>query len=221
MPLVMVFFLGDNMANGGLTWAYTKLVNTPSDFLYHLKHNSTFRESSNPILETTRYTFNALHFFMPFDRLLWPGQPADQLGLFRPTKPALGRTGLNKAGNGRSKWWNVHPIESFIDDTNDTTDVKPVTFCALARTIYDKSSDLPPDAPALKHTLIYSFDASTVFDGGQFSPSGSHGDVGSHDVVNCDPQSREPGIQKREHSANFIFNFTKVLPLSNDTALKP
>ncbi len=218
MPPAAAYQLGLNVVSGTVSWSMTKLINTPSDFLYHVQHNRTFPESDSRIIEGIRYTFNSLHFLLPLDRLLWPGQPADQLGLFRPTKPGIGKGGLNKTGNGRNSWLDVGPLEDFVDDT---TDIAPRTFCALAGTVYKQDAVLPDTAPVLRPTRIYSFDASTVFNGGQFLPGGSHGDVGSHDLVNCDPQSTTPGIQKREYSANFIFNFTKILPLSNETAFQP
>ena len=217
-PIALVGGLGTSVGYSSLSWIIAKLINVPSDFVYHVRHNQTFPQTTTGTLKAAGYVFNALHFFMPLDRLLWPGQPADQLGLFRLTRPALGRGGLIKASNGRWLLLNAFPLQNFIENHSD---IPSETFCKLATKVYGGSADLPDNAPAISQTQIYSFDASTVFSGGQFSPSGSHGDVGSRDLVNCDPLSTAPGIQKREYSANFIFNFTKVLPISNETAFQP
>ncbi len=78
-PFYAMLYSGGNVLSGIMTWACTRVINIPFDFSYHLKHNNTFPENSTPHLMALRYTFNAIHFFVPLDRLLIPGQPADQL----------------------------------------------------------------------------------------------------------------------------------------------
>lgn len=112
-PIALVGGLGTSVGYSSLSWIIAKLINVPSDFVYHVRHNQTFPQTTTGTLKAAGYVFNALHFFMPLDRLLWPGQPADQLGLFRLTRPALGRGGLIKASNGRWLLLNAFPLQNF------------------------------------------------------------------------------------------------------------
>lgn len=208
LPVNGVIQLGTNVATGIVSWAVTKIVNLPYDLAYHCMHNNTFPASDNAILEGFRYGFNGLNFFLPIDHLI-PGESIDQLGIFRPTKPALGKGGLYRTGAGRPDYFNNSPLENFI---SESTDIDPVKFCNLSQELFINQENLPTGTPKLSTSLIYSFDGSSVFEGGLFkyvNPTGSHSDVGTNDKMVCTAGRKV--IQKREFASNFLYNFTKTM----------
>lgn len=186
-PTYGAYMLGWGVIGGSLTWGFSKVLNFPHDWIYHIKNNNTFDKNDSPLVEFFRQGFNGAHFFSP-TTLLRRGVPTDQLGFWRHTMPAIGRTGLNRlaAGRGISE---IRPLAEFIELDNNSTEIDSMTFCRLGAQLLDGHHPLPDNlrkVAALRADKIYSFDGSLVFDGGSWfaktvDPRGAHGDLASSD----------------------------------------
>jgi len=182
-----------------LEWVFRSLWNIPQDFVHHVKENDTFGETSE-----TGYLANALnipHFFLPVDKFL--GGNLDEWGLFRPMIPAIGRGGLHHIGNGRkhydsSLFTNLWVFNDFIGKESQRIAAK---FTQLACMF-----GVSPDAESFpERNIIYTFDASEIYDSWKNPFVGSHGDIGGLDK----PKQYCYGFEKREATFNFLYNFTK------------
>ena len=177
-----------------IDWTFSTLMDLPYDFVYHLKANDTF-DVMNNYVPGIKFPLNALHFFLPVDQLYpWNGH-SDKQGLFRPTKSALGRTGLNRWFYGREFFDDR--LEGFIDSH---TDINAEKFCQLAIELGTSS-----EPTEISNERIYSFDASDVYNSWGDPLVGAHGDLNSQDPVKCAGKE----LEKREFTFNFLFNFTK------------
>lgn len=198
-----------------IDWTFSTLIDLPYDFIYHIKSNDTFNAMNNYV-PGIKYPLNALHFFLPVDHLFpWSGH-SDKQGLFRPTKSALGRTGLNRWFNGRKFFGGgYHQLERFTDDT---TDINGNRFCQLAKEISVSSGQFD-----ISSDRIYSFDASDVYSSwgnpifGQNPLVGAHGDLNSPEIVECANKQ----LSKREFTFNFLYNFTKKFDMMQSPISAP
>jgi hypothetical protein len=223
-PVYGTYMLGWGVVTGSLTWSLSKIGDLPSDLIYHIKNHDTFDRNGSSFVEFFRQSFNAVHFFTPIP-LLRRGVPTDQLGIWRHTIPAIGRTGLNRLAAGRGIK-EIRPLDEFVDLDDNTTEIDSMTFCRLSAKLLDGHYPLPEHLrtiPALRADRIYSFDGSLIFDGGGWfaqviDPRGAHGDLASSDLPSnsCSPRAdsllgHDHVPQKRNYAFNFVFNFTQIL----------
>lgn len=207
IPLAAPVYLAVTIAISPVNWVFKKLIDLPYDFVYHLENDKVFQELRDdmPWLYSILAT---VHFFLPLEALI-PGrhQEADQLGILSFTQPALGRTGLNKYLRNRFWWFpDVKELKNFVDPT---TDQGPTVFCNLAETIY-RSSNIRKDI-TLMQNRVYSFDASMVYNSWWPPLVGAHSDLSSLEKTTCGDYE----LRKAQFSFNFLYNFTKVLPISS------
>jgi hypothetical protein len=149
--------------------------------------------------------------------VIWPPAPfrdEDRQGLFRLSRPALGKTGVNRLAAGRDPEINLWGLASFYSDTanNPARDYSPIQFCLFAHVL---NEDMRPDAAKplpyeQSRHQIYSFNTSMVFD----TWSNSHSDFSQHDKVTCDrEQTRGYELEeqeKRRFTSTFVYRFAKT-----------
>lgn len=199
-PPVALLKLAYDLVSGPVIWLGMKGYNLPSDFMYHVHHGETLRSPDrNPeFVRWPQYVFNGIHFFCPVDQLLLPGRKADQKGLFRFAKPALGRTGLYRAGAGRKPGPNLGFIGSgnlqeFVDPDSE---IDAATFYSFSRQLGCAGL-----TKSLSRDRFYSFDGSKVYRR-LWPPDGAH-----NCLINTPKQWN--------HTFNFVMNLTneRLLPV--------
>jgi len=118
-----------------------------------------------------------------------PSRPEDEQGIFRLSRPSLGKTGLVKIAQGRHPTWerynfnvNLWGLTDFYE-RNKYLDYDQEAFCFLA--LPQTLSPVKPVNGETERQKFYSFNGSAVFNN-RMPPLGSHADVGSYDEVVCD-----------------------------------
>lgn len=192
--------LGVGAAYGFIYYAVNAAINLPLDFYHHVTTHK-FADIQSPekadgLFAAPLALGNAVDFFLP----VYPNplnRQEDELGLFRSSKPGLGKTGLVRLAKGRSKKQNLHHLSSFYDESSD---IPETVFNKLT-----KQQDFPccdsTDTDFWGSDKFYSFNASDVFDS-HMPIVGSHGDL--RDGKTDDENSN---IRK---TVRFIFNYTKM-----------
>ena len=191
--------LAYSIIHGSLLYVSTTIINLPFDFWHHIQHNHADsawipewikwdppgnRHSAGSIAGRAA---NFLDFFVP----LLPFGPSrdEQLqGIFRLSRPALGKTGIAKLADGRAELPNLYGLKSFYS-SHYAPDVKSDDFCRyLKREIV--STSLPDHHVNLNRMrdAIFSFDASNVYDDWGL-PVGAHDDVRDRDDSTSCPSS--------------------------------
>ena len=158
--------------------------------------------------------FNAVHFFLPIDKLVSPticcstirheggdalfifGGDVSEMGLFRPNRPAIGRAGFHSLSAGRRPLFNLCWLSTFKQDDliNDLIrpdgDIQEDQFLSLCYPLAQE------DLLNVRQDLIYSMDASRVL-------IGVRPGVGAHREIQ--------EWRNFEETFTFILNFTRVL----------
>lgn len=197
-----------------------------NDLSYHVMHNDSLvdpceqRNEFQKCLQAKewyiRWPLRAFNFVDYFAPVIWPPAPfreEDKQGLFRLSRPALGKTGVNRLAAGRDPSINLWGLATFYSDTsnNPSLDYSPIQFCLFSHV--SNGDERPDDQPLpyeqTRHQ-IYSFNTSMVFD----TWANSHSDFSKHDEVTCDreqAQGREFGeLEKRRFTATFVYRFAKT-----------
>lgn len=214
---------------GSLLYVGTTIYNLPLDFWYHVKKNEAcgLSEDTHPLGRPFYWLANTVDFFVPFlcglHKLnIGPLRDEDKQGLFRLSRPALGKTGINKLAVGRKTNVNLWGLNTFYDEkeikNNRAENYSVEQFCEFS---YPMSPiKIPPfllisNPPPRIRNSIYSFDASKVYN----TFISSHSDLGKTEKVACDKNDMEPQ-EKRKYSFTFTYKFTKT-DFWNDPALEP
>ena len=225
------FSLAYSIAYGVMLYTGTTVVNLldirqPGDPIHHVLHNDSFgdpkwldpkhTQERDLFGKGLRYVYNSLDYFAPLYPL-GPGRQEDKQGLFRLSRPALGKTGLMRIADGRDPKMNLMGLNSFYAG-GTTADYTADVFCRSS--YWDKKPSQQLDQIGnvdsdSSRKLIYSFDASTVYDTWNPLIGGSHSDVRDfHENAEKDEGiACEPGQQKlakRKFSFKFVYRFTKT-----------
>jgi hypothetical protein len=157
---VTAFQLGANTVGSGSSWATGMVMNTGADWVYHIRNNPVFgREPSKRnrfVGRPLQYAYNTAHFFVPLPSLFLPGANQTKKGIFRLSKPAIGKTGLNGLTAGRSTRKNLAPIPAeFIGPGSS---IGRDEFEAMAEPEMGSHEDFQIDPD-----LIYSMDAGNIY----------------------------------------------------------
>jgi hypothetical protein len=213
--------LGYSVLHGSLLYIGTTAINIPLDLWYHIQNNSPQSEwmpewlkwdAPNDRLSVGSLAgrvANLIDFFIPLIPF-GPSRDEDRQGIFRLSRPALGKTGVAKLAAGRLERPNLYGLQNFYS-SGHPTDIAANTVCSyLARsydeTLYNSKSEL--DLSKLR-TAIFSFDTSKIYNGPWYDlPVGAHDDVRSRDNETSCP-SGTLKKEKREHSFDFVYFFTK------------
>ncbi len=180
-------YLAYSVVNGTLLYVGTTILNLPLDLWHHIKTNEFWgvlpmpSESGWPEKIATG-SLNALDFFAP---IIPPGyaRNEDQQGLFRLSRPALGKSGLKRVADGRWVGLNLWGLEGFYEKSPD---IDGHLFCRLGEQVQRETQAVETFSPEddARRQKIYSFDASQVYNE-KWSLLGAHGDVRSRDKVLC------------------------------------
>lgn len=197
------------------------------DLAYHVMHNDSLAdpqcerdEFNNCLVEREWYirwplrAFNFVDYFAPVIWRLAPFREEDKQGLLRLSRPALGKTGVNRLAAGRDPEINLWGLSSFYSDTsnNPARDYTPIQFCLFAHPLNEDRASSAAAAFPYKQTRhqIYSFNASMVYD----SWLNSHSDFSEHAEVTCDrEQTRGYEMkeqEKRRFTSTFVYRFAKT-----------
>jgi hypothetical protein len=205
--------LGWSIALGFMNFGLNTITDLPADFWHHI-HNYG----------------NLLDFFIPSFK------EEKMQGLYRLSRPGLGKTGLNNLAEGRwaeKKLARLAPYytesqafaeDELADDSSDKSardnnkhpfapNVDAMQFCNFAgkNSFFDT-----PDYDSAKLDIklselrekFFSFDASRVYDSKKWDPIvGAHSDLRKTESPSKDSCVQ---IQKREYTFNFLLNFTKT-----------
>jgi hypothetical protein len=179
--------LAYSVINGTLLYVSTTALNLLPDLWHHIKTNEFWggfpkpNESDWPAKIATG-SLNALDYFAP---IIPPGyaRNEDQQGLFRLSRPALGKSGLKRVADGRWVGLNLWGLEGFYEKSPDVDDH---LFCRLGEQVQRETQAVETFTPEddARRQQIYSYDASQVYNE-KWSPLGAHGDVRSRDKVLC------------------------------------
>ncbi|MDO8997275.1 MAG: hypothetical protein Q7U77_11670, partial [Sediminibacterium sp.] len=188
-------------------WSLRSVIQLPTEWLHHVENNDTFYGAfGNNLLSKI---LNSVHYFIPLDKF---NEDVDQQGIFRTTLPALGRSGLHNNAKGHIlNFLNLGGMKGFVLDENENpraeTLIDASTFAKMAC-----STDWQEGSEFQNPNLMYSFDASKVFDT-WLSPAGSHGDIRSSDeIVYCvENRLSTTAPQKIEGTFNFVLKFINGL----------
>ena len=108
---------------GSLLYVGTTIYNLPLDFLYHVEKNDAcgLSEDTPPLGRPFFWLANTVDFFVPFlcglpTGNIGPFRDEDKQGLFRLSRPALGKTGINKLAVGRKSSVNLWGLDTFYSD---------------------------------------------------------------------------------------------------------
>lgn len=207
LPLLMakdalggVLTLGSAALYSFTDYAAGVAINFPMDFYHHVtSHKFADMESPENTDAASAIPLalgNTVDFFVP----IYPcpfNRQEDDLGLFRSSKPGLGKTGLVKLAKGRSKTLNLHQMSSFYDTSSDIS--QPVFKKLLDKQDCSLGDNTGNDFQG--GDKFYSFDASDVFK--NYTPIvGSHGELREGKTYDEDSNIRK--------TVRFIFNYTKM-----------
>jgi hypothetical protein len=200
-----VIGLASSLAYGAVYYAYSLIWNTPADFFHHI-NNNTFKgimqspnQESSGLLAAFKRGINSLDYFLPLVPP-FPLRQEDEQGIARLNRPGLGKTGLIRAGNGRSKLLSLGSLAQFFDASRD---ISPELVCQFSS---QKLTDYTLISPNDSRDEIISFDGSKIYDT-VLAVGGSHGDLREYEDAECKPSGN---IQKRRHTLHLVINFTKT-----------
>lgn len=208
--------LANAVSYGAMGYGLNTLWNLPQDLVYHVKSstlNGLFdkppKDTGNPALALWRGAINFIDFFLPVGLLT--ARDEREQGLYRLSRPALGKTGLNGLTAGRDPSFNLWGIEDFYKKDVNVPDYKPEAYCEFSSNANITAKDYKPEELAPLREKIYSFDASHVYDT-KLPPVGAHSDLRSGDQPGgCHASAQDKGpLAKRDYTLNFVFNFTKT-----------
>jgi len=223
--------LGYSVLYGTGLYAVTTVSNLldirqPGDLFHHVLHNNSFDDpkwldpkhtQERDILgRGWRYVYNSIDYFVPLYPL-GPWRQEDMQGLFRMSRPALGKTGLARIADGRLPGINLMGLASFYSGEK-TPDYNSDTFCQFSYWHEQPSQELDSIGEVdgnLTRKLLYSFDASKVYDSSNPLTGGSHSDVRDFkedpkkdEGIACKPDQQK--LAKRKFSFMFVYRFTKT-----------
>lgn len=220
--------LGYAVSYGAIGYGLNTLWNLPQDLVYHVKASTLDglfdeapKDTKHPAFALGKGAINFVDFFLPLKFTNWSDFPNSLLvtardereqGLYRLSRPALGKTGLTGLTAGRNPSFNLWSLEDFY--TNDNVpDYGPDAYCEFSSkpNVGALDDDYKPDDLTKLREKIYSFDASHVYDS-SLPPVGAHSDLrGGDQPGGCHASSPDKGpLAKRDYTFNFLFNFTKT-----------
>lgn len=195
-----------SIVHGAIKTTISTIGNLPRDLWYHIKTHRFL--GHKPPIDTQGFEAGWLGFwnFLDYFAPIFPpftSRDEDDQGLFRLSRPGLGKTGLKRIAAGRFTGLNLGGLAQFYEDSED---IDAHTFCNFTYLINNDNSEIDHETTRRR---FYSFNASQVYNTSLVPIVGSHGDLRSTSEVSCS-ESSTAMKQKREHTFNFIFNFTKT-----------
>lgn len=232
--------LGNSVAYNQIGQATYGIVNFPLDFWHHVKtgtEGSIFLQKAAPDLNIESFSkgiVNAIDFFLPIYPYIFSRNESEQ-GLFRISRPGLGKTGLNHLAAGRYEELNLAGLSSYylskvyeplgkmkcieevsedcIETKNTISDDQEHPFSPNidAKTFFEFSKELNLEANFEDNDLLwqrekfYSFDASQVYNSRTLLV-GAHSDLRSSKCT--DPNLKESEcMAAKSEKRDHTFNF--------------
>lgn len=208
-----------SIVHGVTSYSLTTAINLPYDLWHHIQHNSPQSEwmpkwlkweapqkriSIGSFVGRVANVVDFLAPVVPFG----PSRDEDLQGIFRLSRPALGKTGIVKLVAGRPAHPNLYGLQTFYDPEpklNNALDIRADEVCRYLKESWAKKSesyekksdiDLQRDLSKLR-AAIFSFDASKIYDSWK-PPVGAHDDVRDRDEgTSCRSNALSPN--QRDH----------------------
>lgn len=202
-----------SIVHGVTLYSITTAVNLPYDFWHHIQHNSSQSEWLKWDAPEGRFsvgsfvgrTANIVDFFVPLVPI-GPTRHEDLQGIFRLSRPALGKTGIVRLAAGRPKLPNLYGLGAFYDEAstrNNAPNIEADDVCAYLHRYIDKSAKPQPDFGKLR-AAIFSVDASKIYDNWT-PPIGAHDDVGSREEgTSCPPRDSSSSGQENQKYLKYL-----------------
>jgi hypothetical protein len=201
---------GYSIAHGVFLYSITTAINLPHDFWYHIQHNHPQSEWvpkwlkwDAPENKLSLGSFlgrsaNVIDFFFPLIPF-GPSRDEDLQGIFRLSRPALGKTGIGKLVAGRPKLLNLYGLQTFYNpdsNLNNAPDIKADDLCHHLDERSEVKSHPGKQRDLTKlRAAIFSFDASKVYDN-WIPPIGAHDAVGNRDEGTSCPPPNSPSSKR-------------------------
>ena len=200
--------LAYSVAHGVGNNTVSALVNIPADFWHHINNNRFF-DQKRPT-DTHGVTAGMLRIGNAFDFVLpvYPfflNRDEDHQGIFRISRPGLGKTGLRRAAIGRLKGFNLGGLAEFYEES---VDISEQAFCRFSYKILPDDSSVDIESTRKR---FYSFNAGAVYNSVAVPFVGSHGDLRSNDVVACEDAQRG-GSGCLDSLCQFISGAWRMMP---------